>query len=136
MEELARKYRAINPEYFDLLMKWQEYILYPVTASAVVGILIYALYKIKQSSLSTMKEKFDHASQKETKRFFQANVAFAVALFLFFNSTMIDNVARAPMWFGIRFFIAVCIGVLHLRLLTERAANSGDRCRTAVKPRH
>ncbi|MCP4457087.1 MAG: hypothetical protein GY816_03520 [Cytophagales bacterium] len=113
MEELAQKYRTINPEYFDLLMKWQEYILYPAVLAIIVAILIFVSYKIKLSSLSTMKGKFDLASQEETKRYFQANVAFAIALFLFFNSTMIDNVARDPIWFGIRFFIAVCIGVLH-----------------------
>lgn len=113
MEELAQRYRAINPEYFDLLVQWQAYILYPTFATIGLGILMYILYKIKYASLKTMKEKFDHVSQIETKRFFQINVVFAVALFLFFNSTMITNVARAPMWFGIRFFIAICIGVLH-----------------------
>ena len=113
MEDLAEKYRAINPKYFDLLMQWQEYILYPAFASAAIGILIYILYKFKFSSLKTMKEKFDLVSQKEARRYFQVHMAFAVGGFLFFNSTMIDNVARAPMWFGIRFFIGICIGVFY-----------------------
>lgn len=113
MEELAEKYRAINPEYFDLLMQWQEYILYPAFVFAGIGILIYIFYKMKFSSLKTMKEKFDLVSQTETRRYFQIHIAFAIAIFIFFNSTMIDNVARAPMWFGIRFFIGICAGVLY-----------------------
>jgi len=111
--ELARKYRDINPEYFDYLMQWQEYILYPCFAAIGIGILIYISYKIKYSTLKTMKEKFDFVSQKEAKRLFQMHVAFSTALFIFFNFTIVDNVARAPMWFGIRFFIAFCLATLY-----------------------
>jgi len=111
--ELARKYRDINPEYFDYLMQWQEYILYPGFVAIGIGVLIYILYKAKHSSLKTMKEKFDHASKLEATRFFQMHVSFSTALFIFFNYAIIDNVARAPMWFGIRFFIAFCLGTLY-----------------------
>lgn len=113
MEELEQKYSAANPVYFDLLMQWQEYILYPVFLAAGTSLLIYISYKAKFSMLKTIKQKFDHAGQKEIKRFLQMHIIFAIALFLFFNSTMIDNVARTPMWFGIRFFISTCIGVLY-----------------------
>ena len=113
MKELADKYRAINPEYFDLLMQWQEYILYPTLLSVGVAILIYTHYKLKLFSLKTAKEKFDHISHLENKRYLQFHIAIAIAIFLFVNSVMIDNVARDSIWFGIRFFIAICTGVLY-----------------------
>lgn len=113
MKELALKYRTVNPEYFDFLIQWQEYVWYPMFLAIGLGVLMYALYKIKYFSLKTMKDKFDHACRKEIKQFFQIHVLFSIALFLFFNSTIVNNVAQAPMWFAIRFFIAICLGVLY-----------------------
>ncbi|MCP4460176.1 MAG: hypothetical protein GY816_19455 [Cytophagales bacterium] len=113
MEELARKFRAINPEYFDFLVKWQENVLYPAYGIMGLAILLYILYRIKYTSLKSMKEKFDHISQKEIKRLSLVHILIGASFFVAFNYAIVENVARAPMWFGIRFFIGVCIGVLY-----------------------
>ncbi len=113
MEELGIKFREINPEYFDFLVKWQENILYPAFGAIGLAIILYVSYKVKYASLKTMKEKFDYISKKEIKRLSLIHIMIGISFFIAFNYAIVENVARAPMWFAIRFFIAVCIGVLY-----------------------
>ena len=94
MEELAQKYRAINPEYFDWVMKWQEYILYPAIASAVIGVVIFFLYKIKQFSLKTMKAKFDHILVPIAGELIAEEQRQFITFDAFFANTMFHEVAH------------------------------------------
>ena len=110
---MDEKYKEIHPQYFELLGQWQDFIIYPAIGSIAIGILVYILYKIKFSSLKTFKEKFDFASQFESKKLFQVHVAIAIALFFFVNWLKADVVVVNPVWFAIRAFIGICVGVLY-----------------------
>jgi hypothetical protein len=105
--------RAINPPYFDFLVEWQKIVFILIFVSLGVGILMYALYKIKLASITTLKGKHDHISKYEINRFFQIHLAFAAALFFFINWLEFQTIAMDILWFFIRMFVAVAIAILH-----------------------
>jgi hypothetical protein len=105
--------RAINPPYFDFLVEWQKIAFVLIFAALGVGVLLYVLYKIKVVSMKSLKDKHDHISTIEIKRFFQVHIAFAVALFFFINWLEFQTVSRDILWFFIRMFVGLAIAILH-----------------------
>lgn len=105
--------RAINPPYFDFLVEWQKIAFVLIFVALGIGLVIYLLYKVKLISLGSLKEKHDHISKYEITRFFQVQVAFAVALFFFVNWLEFQTVAVDIVWFFIRMFVGIAIAILH-----------------------
>jgi len=99
--------------YNEFLEIWHQIAIVLVFVSAGIGVMNYLFYKINFASKKTYKEKFDLASEKETKRFLQTHIFFAIALFFFNNTLQDETVALTTIWFFIRIFIASCISVLY-----------------------
>lgn len=99
--------------YIDFLAQWQQIVFVLIFVALGVGILNYLLYKLSFSSKKTFKEKFDLASEKETKKFLQTHIYFAAALFFFNNTLEYETVQLSIVWFFIRIFVALCISVLY-----------------------
>lgn len=99
--------------YLDFLAGWQQIVFILIFASLVASLLNYIFYKINFSGKKTYKEKFDLASERETKAFLNSHILIALALFFFTNTLVEETVAISPIWFFIRVFISGCIGLLY-----------------------
>lgn len=99
--------------YADFLAGWQQVIFVLLFVALGLGILNYLFYKIKFANKKTLKEKFDLASEKETRIFLVTHIYLAVALFLFNNTLEYETVLLTPIWFFIRIFVSTCISVLY-----------------------
>lgn len=113
LTERMQAIRRINPEYFDFLVQWQGIVLYLVFGAIAAGLVVWVLYAAKTSSLKTYKEKYDHISQFETNRLFLMHLCFAIAIFFFVNYLEWETVARNLVWFFVRLFIGIAIGILY-----------------------
>ncbi|WP_436517844.1 hypothetical protein [Ekhidna sp. To15] len=102
-----------NDLYLDFLAKWQQIDFILVFVTLGIGILNYIFYKVSFMSKSTFKEKFDLASEKESKKLLSGHIFVAIALFLFCNTLEYETMQLDPLWFFIRLFVSLCIGVLY-----------------------
>ena len=102
-----------NEFYLDFLAKWQQIVYILVFITLGIGVLNYVFFKISFMSKKTYKEKFDLASEKESKKLLSGHIFVAVALFLFCNTLEYETMQLDPLWFFIRLFVSLCIGVLY-----------------------
>ena len=102
-----------NDFYLDFLAKWQQIVSILVFVVLGIGVLNYIFYKISFASKKTYKEKFDLASEKETKKLLSGHILIAIALFLFCNTLEYETMKLDGIWFFIRLFVSMCIGVLY-----------------------
>lgn len=99
--------------YLNFLAKWQEIVFILVFVAVGLSLVNYFFYKITFWLKKTYKEKHDLASEKEINRFLQSHIFFAIAIFLFCNTLEYETIKLDPVWFFIRLFVSMCIGVLH-----------------------
>ncbi|MFK7954140.1 MAG: hypothetical protein AB8B73_14925 [Ekhidna sp.] len=102
-----------HDSYLEFLASWQEIVHFLVFVPIGLAILNYVIYKVSFSSKKTFKEKFDLASQKESKKFLMSHWLLAVALFFFCNSLEYETMQIKFTWFFIRLFVSFCAGVLY-----------------------
>ncbi|WP_462247366.1 hypothetical protein [Ekhidna sp.] len=102
-----------NELYLDFLSKWQQIVYILVFITLGIGVLNYIFFKISFMSKKTYKEKFDLASEKESKKLLSGHIFVAVALFLFCNTLEYETMKLDELWFFIRLFVSLCIGVLY-----------------------
>lgn len=100
-------------EYLEFLASWQEIVLILVFVALGLAIFNYILFKVKFATLKTFKEKFDLASQKETKSLFRTHIFIALAIFLFANTMSYETMQIKSTWFFIRLFVGFCVGFLY-----------------------
>ena len=99
--------------YLDFLAKWQQIVYILVFVVLGIGVLNYVFFKITFATKKTYKEKYDLASEKESKKLLTGHIMVAVALFLFCNTLEYETMKIDPLWFFIRLFVSLCIGVLY-----------------------
>ncbi len=98
--------------YSKFLAVWQIIALGLCGASIIGGILILIVHRLRFSSISDYKQKYDYLASNDSKMIFWSIIAFAVALTLFINTVYDSTVVLSYVWFFVRLFIAVCIGTL------------------------
>ncbi|NJN26196.1 MAG: hypothetical protein HC819_09565 [Cyclobacteriaceae bacterium] len=98
--------------YSKFLAVWQIIALSLSAVSFIVAILILIIHKIRFSSISDYKQKYDYLASNDSRMVFMSIVAFAVGLTLIINTVYDDTVAVSVVWFFVRMFIALCIGTL------------------------
>lgn len=86
-------------------------ILSPVFAG--IGIFIFAFYRVKLSTTKTSKKKYDLVSKREYGYLLSSHIAIACAIFFICNTYPAEGLTHSMLWFGIRLFISLCIGVLY-----------------------
>lgn len=99
-------------KYLELLATWQEIVFVLVFVALGFAILNYLLFKVKFASQKTSKEKFDLASERETKVLFRTHLFIAFAIFLFANTLSYETMKLNATWFLIRFFVSFSVGFL------------------------
>ena len=99
--------------YLDFLAQWQQIVNVLVFVTLGIGVLNYIFFRINYASKKTYKEKYDLASEKETKKLLTGHILVAVALFLFCNTLEYETMKLDPLWFFIRLFVSMCLGVLY-----------------------
>ena len=99
--------------YFDFLATWGNimWILFFVAIGA--SLLIILVYLIKYKSTTDLKEKFDLASQSEIGMLQTSQYILALSFFFVINTQQTETVELSIVWFFIRIFIGVSIGILH-----------------------
>ncbi len=102
-----------NDFYLDFLAKWQQIVYILVFVVLGIGILNYVFFKISFATKKTYKERYDLASEKESKKLLTGHILIAIALFLFCNTLEYETMKLDPLWFFIRLFVSMCIGVLY-----------------------
>lgn len=102
-----------NVQYLEFLASWQQIVPILVFVSIGLAILNYTLFTLKYSSRKTLKEKFDLASEKQTKVLFRSHIFIAIAIFLFANTISYETMQIKITWFFIRLFVAFCMGFLY-----------------------
>lgn len=95
------------------ITQWQNYMLILAPTFIVIGIAIFVLYYLLLNSKKSYKSKYDFVSKYEYIYFFAGHIAFGIAIFLICNTYKPEAVLKSFLWFFIRFFIAVCFGVLY-----------------------
>lgn len=98
--------------YEKFLAVWQIFVLSLTGISLLSGILIIVVHRIKISSITDYKQKYDYLGANDSKMVFYTIVSFALALILFINSVYNSTVEVSFVWFFVRMFIAICIGTL------------------------
>ncbi len=98
--------------YTKFLEIWQYIALGLAGISVIVGIVMFIIHKIRFSSISDYKQKYDYLAANDSKVIFYLIVSIAIALMLFINTVYNDTVKLSPVWFFVRLFIAVCLGTL------------------------
>ena len=102
-----------NELYLDFLAKWQQIVFILVFVTLGIGVLNYIIFKISFASKKTYKEKFDIASEKESRKLLVGHIFVAIALFLFCNTLEYETMQLDWLWFFIRLFVSFCIGILY-----------------------
>ncbi|MEO9965342.1 MAG: hypothetical protein ABJF11_06125 [Reichenbachiella sp.] len=97
----------------NFLNNWRAAMLLLTPISAAIGILIFVFYKIKLSTTKVYKAKYDLVSKHEYKFLLSAHVFIAGAIFFVCNTYEAEGLTHSFMWFWIRLFISLCIGVLY-----------------------
>ncbi len=100
-------------EYLDFLASWQEIVFILVFVAVGLALLNYLLFKVKYVSLKTYKEKFDLASERETKMLFRTHLFIALGIFLIANTMSYETMQLKNTWFFIRLFVAFSVGFLY-----------------------
>lgn len=103
----------MSESLIEFLASWQKWMFILSPTSALIGVLIYIFYKIKLSGKKDLKEKYDFVSKYEYNFLFSTHVAVAVGIFLLCNTYKEETVILHFVWFWIRLFISICIGVLY-----------------------
>ena len=98
--------------YNKFLAIWQIIVLGLAGISIIAGILIFIIHRIRISSITNYKQKYDYLGANDSKMIFYIIVSFAVAVILFINSVYTPTVQLSLIWFFVRMFIAICIGTL------------------------
>lgn len=97
----------------NFLSNWNTFMFILSPTALGIGIFIFGFYKIKLASTKVLKEKYDLVSKREYGYLLSAHVAVATAIFFICNTYAADGLTHSFMWFWIRLFIALCIGVLY-----------------------
>jgi hypothetical protein len=98
--------------YTKFLEIWQYIALGLAGISVIVGIVMFIIHKIRFSSISDYKQKYDYLASNDAKILFYVIVCIAIALTLFINTVYADTAKASPVWFFVRLFISGCIGTL------------------------
>ena len=98
--------------YVGFLKVWQLIALGLAAISVVTGIVLFIVHKIRISSFSDYKQKYDYLAKNDSRVIFYVITSFAVALGLFINTVYNETVQISIVWFFVRLFIATCLGTL------------------------
>jgi len=99
--------------YSEFLSAWHQIAIVLAFVALGIAVLNYLIYKLSFATKKTYKEKFDLASESETKRFLQTHIFIAIALFFLNNTLQDETVELSKIWFFIRIFISTCVSVLY-----------------------
>ncbi len=102
----------MEPTYIKFLAIWQIIILSLTGISLLASVLIITIHKLRISSFTDYKQKYDYLGAYDSKMIFYSIVSFAVALMLIINTVYNETVQLSYVWFLVRMFIAICIGTL------------------------
>ncbi|MFT4736932.1 MAG: hypothetical protein ACJAZM_003032 [Cyclobacteriaceae bacterium] len=102
-----------NEAYLNFLGTWANVMWILFFVALATSIAIFLLYKIKYWSTKDLKQKFDLASQSEIGMLQTSQYILAAAFFFIINTQKNDTVAISGIWFGIRIFLGLAIGLLH-----------------------
>jgi len=94
------------------LYVWHLTMIIGAAIMLVAGIVIYILHKIRLSSISDPKDKYDYANQKEIKTYKLVFLCFGITAMLLINLYGIGKIFHVELWFFVRLFISIAGGTL------------------------
>ncbi|MCV9389218.1 hypothetical protein [Reichenbachiella ulvae] len=97
----------------NFITEWQKIMFILAPSSVGLGILIYIFYKIILGAKKSLKAKHDFVSKLEFKILFLTHSLIALGVFFIANTYKQEAVLLSFVWFFIRFFISICLGVLY-----------------------
>lgn len=98
--------------YLELLETWNQVGLIAAGAMVLLSLAIFFFYKYRYWNASSFKDKFDLASQSETKAYLNTIYVLAAGVFFLVNTLKTDTVQLHFVWLFIRIFIAFCFATL------------------------
>lgn len=98
--------------YSKFLDIWQYFAFGLMALSLIGSIVMFIVHKIRFSSISDYKQKYDYLATHDAKIVFYIIIGIAIALTLFINTVYDETVRLSPVWFFVRLFIAACLGTL------------------------
>lgn len=98
--------------YSKFIEIWHIVALSLTGVSLLTGVLIITIHRIRLSSITDFKQKYDYLGAYDTKMVFYTIISFALALILFVNTVYDETVQLSYVWYFVRMFIAICIGTL------------------------
>ena len=98
--------------YIKFIAIWHIVALVLAGVSVIGSILIFIVHKLRLSSITDYKQKYDYLGAYDSKMVFYTIVSFAVGVILFINTVYSETVQLSFVWFFVRMFIAICIGTL------------------------
>lgn len=98
--------------YLKFLEIWQIFAMSLAGISFLSSVLIITIHKLRISSITDFKQKYDYLGAYDSKMVLYTIVSFSLTLILVINTVYNETVQLSYVWFFVRMFIAICIGTL------------------------
>lgn len=96
----------------NFLPVWHTVMTYGMYFFFGLAILLYVIYKIREKSIDSYKEKYDFIRKNENKYYRYSFYSIGIAVFMLINTYGKGSLDYEFVWFFVRLFIAVAGGTL------------------------
>lgn len=96
----------------EFLPTWDRYMIFGFVAFVVLGLLIFVFNRMKQTSIKSLKGKYDYIRQYEMKLIQYSIVCVIIGGSLILNTVATEFVAQYPTMFFFRLFIIVAVNLI------------------------
>jgi len=101
-----------NIQDSPFLDAWHQSMKYGAILMAVIGIVIYIIYKVRVSSIRDNKEKHDFINTNEIKWYKYVFYCFGISVAMVVNLYAAGRLHELGVWFFVRFFIGAAAATL------------------------
>jgi len=91
---------------------WHSSMIIGSIIMIVAGIVIYLVHKLRVSTITEYKGKYDYLNAKEIKNYKSVFLCFGIATMMIINLYSAGKFNSVELWFFVRLFISVAGGIL------------------------
>src|SRR5688500_2973163 len=86
---------------------WNLTMIIGAVVMTVLGIAFYLIHKLRISTISSYKGKYDYVNQYEIKNYKRVFLFFAIAVAMLINLYSMGKLHTVEVWFFVRLFMSV-----------------------------
>jgi len=105
-------------DYPQFIADWNQFMTLLAVISTIVAFIILLFHEIKKIRIHDFKERYDFITDNEVRFLWYFLITLLVGLVFYSNTLISDWIEQKGLiWFGARFFITVCGGIVIYQLL-------------------